>query len=60
MPTTQQTTATRRALRVARPQPRPPAALAALLPSQRRAAQHRAAAHHQDAVQRWLHDLTHR
>jgi hypothetical protein len=60
MPTTPQTTATRRASRLARPQPRPPAALAALLPSQRRAAQRRAAARHEHAVQRWLHDLAHR
>ena len=60
MPTTQQTTATRPASRFARPQPRPPAAPAALLPSQRRAAQHRSAAQHQHPVQRWLHYLTHR
>jgi hypothetical protein len=60
MPTTRQTTATLRASRFARPQPPPPAALAALLPSQRRAAQRRAAARHQHAVQRWLHELTHR
>jgi hypothetical protein len=60
MRTTQQATATRRASRSARPQPRSPAALAALLPSQRRAAQRRAATQHQHAVQRWLHDLTRR
>ncbi len=60
MPTTGQTTATRRPARFAHPQPSPPAALAALLPSQRRAAQRRAAAQYQHAVQRWLHDLTRR
>jgi hypothetical protein len=58
MPTTQPTTGTRRAPRIAHPQP--PAALAALLPSQRRAAERRAATQHRHAVQRWLHDLTHR
>jgi hypothetical protein len=60
MPTTPQTTTPRRASRFVRPQPRPPAALAALLPSQRRAAQRRAEAQQQHAVQRWLHELTHR
>jgi hypothetical protein len=40
------------------PQPTPPAWSAALRPSQRRAAERRAAAEHRQAVRRWLRDLT--
>lgn len=42
------------------PQPGPPALSAALRPSQRRAAERRAAAQELRVVQRWLHDLTRR
>jgi hypothetical protein len=44
----------------ARPQPAPGAWSAALRPSQRRAAERRAAAEHQLTVQRWLRDLARR
>ncbi len=45
--------------RRSRPQPQPqaPAWSAALLPSQRRAADRRAAAEHETSVRRWLRDL---
>jgi hypothetical protein len=48
---------TRHAIRPVHPQPRPPAWSAALLPSQRRAAEYRAAEEHQRAAQRWLREL---
>jgi hypothetical protein len=51
---------TRRTHRTPQPQPQPPTWSAALLPSQRRAAERRADAEHRLAAQRWLRDLTRR
>jgi hypothetical protein len=59
MPSTERPLA-RRARRRVLPQPRPEAWSAALRPSQRRAAERRAAAAHERTVQRWLHDLARR
>jgi hypothetical protein len=55
---TGQTNSTPRAARPWQSQPRP--ATATMAPSQRRAAERRAAAQHRHAVQRWLRNLTQR
>jgi hypothetical protein len=57
MPRAQQTSVPR-ARRFVQTQPTPPASSAAPRPSQRRAAERRAAAEHQRAVRRWLNFFT--